>query len=111
MTISPTNSNGFVPGLHTVQATPQSLPRVEMPTQVGAAESAGFVDRMDAALDSVAKAQGDAVKAASAYEAGVEQDLASVMIQQQVATLGFQMALNVRNKALGAYRDIMNMPV
>jgi flagellar hook-basal body complex protein FliE len=25
--------------------------------------------------------------------------------------LGFQFTLNVRNKALGAYRDIMNMPV
>ncbi|MFD1808718.1 flagellar hook-basal body complex protein FliE [Gemmobacter lanyuensis] len=33
------------------------------------------------------------------------------MIDQQVASLGFQLSLNVRNKALTAYRDIMNMSV
>ena len=33
------------------------------------------------------------------------------MVDQQISSLGFQFALNVRNKALGAYRDIMNMPV
>jgi flagellar hook-basal body complex protein FliE len=42
---------------------------------------------------------------------GVEQNLASVMVDQQVAQLGLQLAINVRNKALGAYKDIMNMPV
>jgi len=34
-----------------------------------------------------------------------------VMIQQQLSSLGFQMTLNVRNKVLSAYKDIMNMPV
>jgi flagellar hook-basal body complex protein FliE len=33
------------------------------------------------------------------------------MVTQQVSSLGFQMALNVRNKVLSAYKDIMNMPV
>jgi len=33
------------------------------------------------------------------------------MVEQQVASLGFQMTMQVRNKALTAYRDIMNMPV
>jgi flagellar hook-basal body complex protein FliE len=28
-----------------------------------------------------------------------------------VSSLGFQMVLNVRNKMLSAYKDIMNMPV
>jgi flagellar hook-basal body complex protein FliE len=34
-----------------------------------------------------------------------------VMINQQVSSLGFQLTLNVRNKMLSAYKDIMNMPV
>ena len=42
---------------------------------------------------------------------GVENDLSKVMISQQVSSLGFQLTLNVRNKVLSAYKDIMNMPV
>ena len=45
------------------------------------------------------------------YELGLENDLTKVMINQQLAGLGFQMTLNVRNKVLTAYKDIMNMPV
>jgi len=37
--------------------------------------------------------------------------LAKVMIGQQVSSVAFQLTLNVRNKALSAYKDIMNMPV
>ena len=43
--------------------------------------------------------------------AGLENDLARVMVGQQVSSLAFQLTLNVRNKALSAYKDIMNMPV
>ena len=42
---------------------------------------------------------------------GDVQDLSKVMVSQQVSSLGFQMVLNVRNKMLSAYKDIMNMPV
>ena len=45
------------------------------------------------------------------FELGLENDLTKVMINQQLASLGFQMTLNVRNKVLTAYKDIMNMPV
>jgi flagellar hook-basal body complex protein FliE len=48
---------------------------------------------------------------AVAYETGAEQDLTKVMVAQQVSSLGFQLTLNLRNKALSAYKDIMNMPV
>jgi flagellar hook-basal body complex protein FliE len=46
-----------------------------------------------------------------AYELGIENDLSKVMVSQQISSLGFQMTLNVRNKMLSAYKDIMNMPV
>ncbi len=75
------------------------------------AEGGGFAERIGDAVKDLASAQGKASDSAKAYELGTETDLASVMVDQQVASLGFQMALNVRNKALGAYRDIMNMPV
>ena len=48
---------------------------------------------------------------AEAYERGDTHDIVSVMIERQKASLGFETTLQVRNKLLSAYRDIMNMPV
>ncbi|MCI5041943.1 MAG: flagellar hook-basal body complex protein FliE [Donghicola eburneus] len=74
-------------------------------------EGPSFGDRVNDAINNVAQAQNNAADAAKAYETGKTDDIASVMVEQQVASLGFQMTLQVRNKALSAYRDIMNMPV
>jgi flagellar hook-basal body complex protein FliE len=46
-----------------------------------------------------------------AFDLGIETDLSKVMVDQQVSSLGFQLTLNVRNKMLSAYKDILNMPV
>ena len=70
-----------------------------------------FADRMGGALREVANAQNDAANLTKAYELGTENDISKVMISQQVSSLGFQLTLNVRNKMLSAYKDIMNMPV
>ena len=84
------------------------------PLSAGGAASAkapGFLDRMGEALKDLAENQSKAAAAGRAYELGERQDLAGVMVEQQVASLGFQLTLNVRNRALTAYRDIMNMSV
>ena len=70
-----------------------------------------FADRMKESLDTVAQAQTDAAQMVRDFETGKETDLTKVMVGQQVSSLGFQLTLNVRNKALSAYKDIMNMPV
>ncbi len=70
-----------------------------------------FLERLQDGMNDVASAQSDAAELAKNYELGVESDLSKVMVAQQVSSLGFQMTLNVRNKALSAYKDIMNMPV
>jgi flagellar hook-basal body complex protein FliE len=74
-------------------------------------KSAGFTTRVSDALRGVAEAQSSAANMTKAYELGIENDLSKVMVNQQVASLGFQLTLNVRNKMLSAYKDIMNMPV
>ena len=70
-----------------------------------------FSERLTSGLRDVAESQNIARDPATAYEVGAEQDLAKVMVAQQVSSLGFQLTLNLRNKALSAYKDIMNMPV
>ena len=62
-------------------------------------------------LDRVSTEQQKAQEVAKAYELGQENSVAKVMVAQQVSSLGFNMVLNVRNKVLSAYRDIINMPV
>ena len=70
-----------------------------------------FVQRLEDGLQQVADTQQNAATLAQNYELGLENDLAKVMVGQQVSSLAFQLTLNVRNKALSAYKDIMNMPV
>ena len=72
---------------------------------------ASFSQRLQDSLNSVAQAQTKANQSVVDYETGKHDDLSKVMIDQQISSLGFQMTLNVRNKALSAYKEIMNMPV
>ncbi len=63
------------------------------------------------ALQQVNAQQTKASQITEAYERGDTHDIVSVMIERQKASLGFETTLQVRNKLLSAYRDIMNMPV
>ena len=63
------------------------------------------------ALQQVNAQQQRATDVSEAYERGDTHDIVSVMIERQKASLGFETTLQVRNKLLSAYRDIMNMPV
>jgi flagellar hook-basal body complex protein FliE len=86
--------------------------RAQAEAALGAPTNQGqFTERLGDALKQVAVAQNTAASMTKAYELGIENDLSKVMVSQQVSSLGFQMTLNVRNKMLSAYKDIMNMPV
>ena len=74
-------------------------------------ETENFSNQIKDALDSVANAQENSKTLAQNYELGKEHDLTKVMVSQNISSLAFQMTLNVRNKMLNAYKDIMNMPV
>jgi flagellar hook-basal body complex protein FliE len=71
----------------------------------------GFGDAMLDAVKAVNGQQAQASEMSSAYERGDTNDIVGVMLARQKASLGFEATLQVRNKLLGAYRDIMNMPV
>ena len=96
-----------VPALSSLRLV-QDLPKISDGLK---ADQTGFGEKLGDAIKNLVKSQDHARASAKAFEAGKAGDLASVMIDQQVSSLGFQLAVNVRNKALGAYRDIMNMPV
>ncbi|MEE2774755.1 MAG: flagellar hook-basal body complex protein FliE [Pseudomonadota bacterium] len=83
----------------------------EAQKRLGHENSNDFGERISDAVRAVAKAQTSAAEITKSYELGYENDLSKVMVQQQISSLGFQLTLNVRNKLLSAYKDIMNMPV
>ena len=76
-----------------------------------AADTTGFAGAMQSALGQVNALQGQADVATSSYERGETTDIASVMLAREKASVGFQATLQVRNKLLSAYKDIMSMPV
>lgn len=70
-----------------------------------------FAQTMTNALQAVNAQQDKASALSASYERGETHDIVSVMVERQKASIGFEATLQVRNKLLSAYRDIMNMPV
>lgn len=77
-----------------------------------AVEGAGFQQALSQALGAVSKTQTDA----TAMQREVQMDnptvsLEQTMVAMQKAQIGFQATLQVRNKLVQAYSDIMSMQV
>jgi flagellar hook-basal body complex protein FliE len=80
----------------------------------GAASPTGpatFADSLTKALNSVNESQNAASDISASYERGETIDIAKVMLARQQASVSFEATLQVRNKLLSAYKDIMSMPV
>ena len=72
---------------------------------------AGFGEAMRGALSQVNEMQAQSSAITEAYERGETTDIAAVMLSRQQASVGFEATMQVRNRLLSAYKDIMNMPV
>lgn len=71
-----------------------------------------FGDLMTKALNNVNDVQQKSSSMADAYEKGVAGvDITDVMIASQKASVSFQAMVQVRNKLVDAYKDVMNMPI
>jgi len=73
------------------------------------APGAGFADTLHNALKQVNAVQGRSSQMQDAYERGQVTDIAQVMLARQEAGVAFEATLQVRNKLLNAYQDIMRM--
>ncbi|MDE0880505.1 MAG: flagellar hook-basal body complex protein FliE [Sphingomonas bacterium] len=81
------------------------------PASATETKPASFSDTLDSALKSVNETQDQAAKLSDSYERGENVDIAKVMLARQQASVSFEATLQVRNKLLSAYKDIMSMPV
>ena len=78
------------------------------PDQAGKAD---FTQALKSAISGVNELQANAGAQTEAFERGETTDIAGVMLAKQQASIGFETTLQVRNKLLSAYKDIMSMPV
>jgi flagellar hook-basal body complex protein FliE len=75
-------------------------------------EAANFGDLLKQSIDQVNEVQQQASALRTAFEKGQENlDLAQVMIAAQKSSLSFDAMVQVRNKLVEAYKDVMNMPI
>jgi flagellar hook-basal body complex protein FliE len=85
------------------------------PAKVGDSAGAGKVDFasvLKSSLDGVAQAQNQAATLQNAFVMGDDKvSLSDTMIAMQKANISLQATVQVRNKVVAAYNDIMNMQV
>lgn len=115
------NSSRVVPGLIEPpggrvileQITPPDGQANPLGLQIGDANGtqANFGDLLSNAINSVNDLQGQAARAQEALLAGEPIELHDVMIKAEQAGLALDLMLEIRNKLLNAYNEIMRMPM
>lgn len=92
----------------------QVLQQVRTPDVGATATSEGatsFTGALKSALDHVNQTQTNAEAVTNGYETGQVTDIAQVMLARQQSSVAFEATLQVRNKLLSAYQDIMKLGI
>jgi flagellar hook-basal body complex protein FliE len=90
------------------------VPTIAAPAAPTAAQSGGgssFASALSDSLGNVGQAQAQANQQVQALAAGQSQDMSSVVMSVEKASLELQLATQVRNKAVDAYNEIFRMQV
>lgn len=95
---------------HQTQSTGVNAPAGEtLPSKIQGQPD--FFKSVQNALDSVNDTQLKSTAMQEAYDRGEEVPLTEVVLSMQKSSLAFEATLQVRNKVMKAYEEIMNMPV
>lgn len=77
-----------------------------------AVQAPGFQQTLSKAIDRVSEVQANAGALQQAFEMGDPRaDLARVMVSMQQSQVAFRATVEVRNRLVQAYQDVMNMPI
>ncbi len=77
----------------------------------GASGTKSFGDLLGDKLEALGQMQTDATNQAQALATGTATDVSEVVMSVERASLGLQVAAQVRNKAVEAYQEILRMQV
>lgn len=109
--ISPANIQTMLQTLRSHQAQASGLPGAELKGLSPEVGKTDFGDLVSGALQQVNQAQVQSSEMRAAYDRGENLALTDVVLGMQKSSLAFEATLQVRNKVLKAYEDILNMPV
>lgn len=87
---------------------PVGIPEISR-TDSGNATPGGFQSILEGMIGGVEKSQTHAQQAVDSFLAGGNEELHSVALAAQRASLEFELALQVRNKVVSAYQEVMRM--
>lgn len=77
-----------------------------------AASQPSFTETLRGALSAVNQSQHESSQLAQAFEMGdPSADLAKVMVAAQHSQIAFKATVEIRNRLVQAYQDVMNMPL
>ena len=94
-------------GIDQIQFKPPQVQDVQAPKT----ELPNFTESVKNLLDKVNETQVKSNNLQEAYQRGEDVPLTDVVLGMQKSSLAFEATLQVRNKVLRAYEEIMNMPV
>ncbi len=110
--INAIDPNQLLTQMRAAQAQASQQANVASPTQAQGTDSVNFSGLMKSAIDQVNETQQAAGKLKTAFEMGDPNvSLADAMIASQKASVAFQATLQVRNKLVSAYEEVMRMSV
>jgi len=105
--MSEMNVNQVLAQMRAMSLEAGGAPKVE-----GTGGGADFAAMLKQTIGAVNDTQQTAGKMTEAFESGdTNVSLAEVMVASQKASVSFQAMLQVRNKLVEAYKDVMNMPM
>jgi len=110
--INAIDPNQLLTQMRAAQAQASQQVNIAAPTQGQSNESVNFSGLMKSAIGQVNETQQAAGKLKTAFEMGDPNvSLADAMIASQKAAVAFQATLQVRNKLVQAYEEVMRMSV
>jgi flagellar hook-basal body complex protein FliE len=108
MSIDTRNLDQMISELRSVSSSLSPKPAAGAP----AADGADFASALKTAIDQVSQAQQSAQQMTQEFATGESNvNLQDVMVNLQKANVSFQQMVQVRNKLVSAYNDIINMQV
>jgi len=113
MNVKPMSAQDVLAQMRALRAAAQKQPvKVQDSVSVNAVQKPQFENVMTQALDKVNSLQMESASLSKRLEMGDDKvTLAQTMIASQKASVAFQATMQVRNKLVDAYKEVMNMPV
>lgn len=97
--------------LHISGITPLNQIQTEVAAPAASTGGSSFKDILNSAIGEVENSRSSAAKSVEQFLSGDGEDLHSTILATQRAELEFQMFMQVRNKVVSAYQEIMKMPM